>query len=52
MQMNPDAKVTSDFVWHLEYGSYIWNNTGDTAEIYTSEADFNAGNEPLARRTF
>lgn len=49
---DPDASVSSDFVWHLGYGSYIWNNTGDTAEIYASKADFDAGNEPLARRSF
>jgi hypothetical protein len=38
--------------YFLGYGAYIWNNTGDTAEIYASEADFDDGKEPLAKRSF
>jgi hypothetical protein len=38
--------------YFLDYGNYIWNNSGDTAEIYASENDLNAGRTPLARRTF
>ncbi len=51
-QNDPDPNVTSEFTWHLEYNNYIWNNTGDTAEIYAIEADFIAGRPPLARRSF
>jgi hypothetical protein len=49
---DPDATVHSNFSWHLEYNSYIWNNTGDTAEIYASKADFDIGKAPLAKRSF
>ena len=49
---DPAPTVPSKWTWFLGYGNYIWNNTGDTAEIYASEADFNVGHEPLARRTF
>lgn len=47
-----DSEVTTDYTWHLEYGNYIWNNTGDTAEIYANEADFSNGKEPLAKKSF
>lgn len=49
---DPDPSVSSEFTWYLEYSGYIWNNTGDTAEIYASEADFNDGKEPLAKKSF
>ncbi len=49
---DPVPQVNSEFTWHLEYSSYIWNNTGDTAEIYASSNDFIAGNPPLAKRNF
>jgi hypothetical protein len=48
---DPDPIVISEFTWHIEYGNYIWNNTGDTAEIYANEADFNIGRAPLAKRS-
>lgn len=50
---DPDPPVPAGtWSYFLDYGNYIWNNTGDTAEIYASEADFNAGHEPFARRLF
>jgi hypothetical protein len=49
---DPDTAVDSNYSWHLEYTNYIWNNTGDTAEIYASKDDFYAEKEPLAKRTF
>jgi hypothetical protein len=38
--------------YFLNYGNYIWNNSGDTAEIYASENDLALGHAPLARRSF
>jgi hypothetical protein len=49
---DPSPVYNAGYWWFLNYGNYIWNNTGDTAEIYASEADFTVGNAPLARRRF
>jgi hypothetical protein len=38
--------------YFLDYGNYIWNNSGDTAKLYASEDDLNAGRKPLAQRSF
>lgn len=48
----PAPTPTGTWRYFLCYNAYIWNNTGDTAEIYASEADYNAGNAPIAKRTF
>jgi hypothetical protein len=48
----PSPAPEGTMQYFLAYGNYIWNNTGDTAEIYASEDDFNSGKQPLARRNF
>jgi hypothetical protein len=49
---DPATAPAGIWKYFLVYKAYIWNNTGDTAEIYASEADFNSGEAPLAQRSF
>lgn len=49
---SPTSVPSGTWTYFLGYGNYIWNNTGDTAEIFASVDDLNAGREPLARRSF
>ena len=48
----PPSVPSGTWKYFLNYGNYIWNNTGDTAEIYASMDDLNAGRAPLAKRSF
>ena len=49
---DPESAPKGIWKFFLRYEAYIWNNTGDKAEIYASEADFNSGKAPLAQKSF
>ena len=48
----PPSVPSGTWKYFLNYGNYIWNNTGDTAEVYASIDDLDTGRPPLARRSF